>query len=81
MSYKNASFQHYSDTLKVLELVSTCAFAVRRLTYLFSSQCSVCQIAEPRCPHGCVTGVNIEAHRFGDIIFKLGANQFEVNRY
>ena len=81
MSYKNASFQHYSDTLKVLQLAFTFVSAVRRLTYLFSSQCNVCQMAEPRCPHGCVTGVNIEARRFGDINFKLGANQFEVNRY
>ena len=28
-----------------------------------------------------VTGVNIEVHRFGNTIFKLGDNQFEENRY
>ena len=58
---------------------------VKAINYLFPSQCYICQIAEPRCPHTCrcVTGVNIEEHRFGDAIFKLGgsANQFEVRRY
>ena len=51
---------------------------VKAINYLFPRQCCVCLIAEPRCPHGSVTVVNIKAHRLGDTIFKLDANQLTV---